>query len=81
MNAKVPPPYPLPTARKPYTPEQVRKFFMAAGMPISSWAEAHGYSRHQVYLTIGGQFKGTRGRCHEIALELGLKLSVDQLAA
>lgn len=73
-------PYPAPT-RNPYSGERVRELFLAAGLPISNWAEANGYSRHQVYCVIGGQFKGTRGKCHEIALKLGMKLSVEQLAA
>lgn len=73
-------PYPSP-ARKPYSGERVRELFLAAGLPISTWAEANGYSRHQVYCVIGGQYKGTRGKCHEIALKLGMKLSVEQVAA
>lgn len=73
-------PYPLP-ARKPYSGERVRELFHAAGVPISTWAEANDYSRHQVYCVIGGQYKGTRGKCHEIALKLGMKLSVEQVAA
>lgn len=73
-------PYPLPT-RKPYSGERVRQLFLAAGLPISTWAEANGYTRHQVYCVIGGQFKGTRGKSHEIALKLGMKLSVEQIAA
>ncbi|MEM5618496.1 hypothetical protein ACPTGM_21245 [Pseudomonas aeruginosa] len=48
---------------------------------MSAWAEANGYPRHQVYMVINGQFKGRRGTSHEIALKLGMKLSVEQLAA
>ncbi|MFD2645112.1 DNA-binding protein [Pseudomonas japonica] len=73
-------PYPLPT-RKPYTGDRVRELFTAAGISISSWAETNGYTRHQVYCVIGGQFKGARGKSHEIALKLGMKLSVEQLVA
>ena len=73
-------PYPLPT-RKPYSADRVRELFNAAGLPISTWAEKNGYSRHEVYCVIGGRSKSTRGKCHEIALKLGLKLSVDQLVA
>ncbi|MDF6001956.1 hypothetical protein P4050_30675 [Pseudomonas aeruginosa] len=35
--------------------------FHAAGTAISAWAEANGYTRHQVYMVINGQFKGRRG--------------------
>ncbi|MDH4869837.1 DNA-binding protein [Pseudomonas sp. BN515] len=73
-------PYPLPN-RQPYSGDRVRELFTAAGISISSWAEANGYTRHQVYCVIGGQFKGTRGKSHEIALRLGMKLSVEQLVA
>jgi gp16 family phage-associated protein len=73
-------PYPLPK-HKPYTAAQVRAYFVASGETISSWAEANGYSRQQVYYVLGGQLKARRGTAHEIALKLGLKLSVEQLAA
>jgi len=73
-------PYPLPT-RKPYSGERVKELFQAEGVAISTWAEANGYSRHQVYCVINGQFKGRRGTSHEIALKLGMKLSAEQLAA
>ncbi|HEY0286275.1 MAG TPA: DNA-binding protein [Pseudomonas sp.] len=73
-------PYPLPS-RKPFSGERVKELFQAAGLPISAWAEGNGYTRHQVYMVINGQFKGRRGTSHEIALKLGLKLSVEQLAA
>ena len=73
-------PYPLPT-RKPYSGERVKELFQAEGVAISALAEANGYSRHQVYCVINGQFKGRRGTSHEIALKLGMKLSAEQLAA
>lgn len=73
-------PYPLPT-RKPYSGERVKELFQAEGVAISAWAEANGYSRHQVYCVINGQFKGRRGTSHEIALKLGMKLSAEQLSA
>lgn len=73
-------PYPLPT-EKPYSGERVKELFAAAGVAISAWAEANGYSRHQVYCVINGQFKGRRGTSHEIAIKLGMKLPVERLAA
>jgi len=74
-------PYPLPT-RKPYTGEQVKKFFSAAGIPVSTWAEANGYPRLKVYMVINGQFKGQHGAAHHIAVKLGMKLALEaQLSA
>lgn len=73
-------PYPLPT-QKPYSGEKVKELFHAAGVAISAWAEANGYTRHQVYMVINGQFKGRRGTSHIIATQLGMKLSVEQVAA
>lgn len=73
-------PYPLPT-RTPYSGDRVRELFTAAGISISTWAEANGYTRHQVYCVIGGQFKGNRGKAHSIALALGMKLPVELLVA
>lgn len=73
-------PYPLPT-RKPYSGEKVKALFQAAGVAIATWAEANKYNRRTVYMVINGQFKGHRGTAHEIAIKLGLKLSVEQLAA
>lgn len=66
-------PYPLPI-KKPYTGDQIKNMFNSAGLPISSWAEANGYDRRQVYMVISGQFKGARGKSHEIAVKLGMKL-------
>ncbi|ATG73657.1 DNA-binding protein [Zobellella denitrificans] len=69
-------PYQLPT-NKPYTGEQVKALFEAAGVPISTWAEANGYDRRKVYMVINGQFKGSRGVSHEIAVKLGMKLPLE----
>ncbi len=73
-------PYPLPH-NKPYSGERVKELFAASGTPISAWAEANGYTRHQVYMVVNGQFKGRRGTSHQIAVALGMKLSVAQIAA
>lgn len=73
-------PYPLPT-RAPYTGDKVKKLFQSAGMPVSRWAEANGYTRRDAYLVINGQFKGRTGRAHEIAVKLGMKLPVEAAAA
>jgi gp16 family phage-associated protein len=73
-------PYPLPI-NKPYSSQEVKAKFLAAGVTISSWAKANGYSRHKVYFVINGQLKGHWGSSHDIAVALGMKLSVAQIAA
>lgn len=74
-------PYQLPQS-KPLTPDQVKHKFMAAGVPVASWADANGYSRRYVYMVLNGQYKGHFGKAHEIAVKLGLKLAPEhQLAA
>lgn len=73
-------PYKPPT-RHAYSPEQVKSFFLAAGVPVAQWAESNGYTRREVYMLLNGQFKGRYGRMHGLAIELGLKLSIEQLAA
>lgn len=73
-------PYPLPNS-KPLTPDQVKSRFVAAGLPVAQWADANGYPRRFVYMVINGQFKGHRGRAHEVAVKLGLKLAPSQLLA
>ena len=74
-------PYQLPRS-KPLTPDQVKRNFQAAGVPVAQWAESNGYSRRYVYMVLNGQFKGHFGKAHDIAVALGLKLAPEhQLAA
>ncbi|MCK9987625.1 MAG: hypothetical protein AzoDbin1_04097 [Azoarcus sp.] len=73
-------PYPLPT-HQPYSADKIKQLFQAAGVPVSTWAESNGYSRRDVYMLLNGQFKGKYGRGHELAIKLGMKLPVKQLAA
>lgn len=73
-------PYPLPS-RSPYKPSDVKRFFRAAGLSLADWAKTNGYEPHEVYAVTSGQTKGTRGRSHEIALALGMKLSVEKICA
>lgn len=69
-------PYSLPT-EQPYTPDQVKELFSASGIAVSTWAKANGYHPTYVYLVMNGQIKGNRGRGHEIAVKLGLKIPLD----
>lgn len=66
-------PYPSPK-KKAYTAIQVKNFFKQAGIPISDWSKANGYSVNKVYQVLNGQLKGQRGSSHEIAIKLGLKV-------
>lgn len=36
----------------------------------------HGYTENEVYRVVNGFAKGTRGKAHEIAKQLGLKIPV-----
>lgn len=49
----------------PLTPEQARRWFEAAGLSISEWAQANGFKRDLVYSLLAGRIRGTRGdsRC------------------
>lgn len=69
-------PYPRPE-KLPYTTEQVKSFFRQAGIPISDWAKANGYSVNKVYQILNGQLKGLRGSAHEISMKLGLKITIE----
>ncbi|MCH7305451.1 DNA-binding protein [Acinetobacter gyllenbergii] len=55
------------------TPEQVKKEFVDNGIPVSTWAETHGFTSQEVYKVLNGQSKGNYGRAHKIAVALGLK--------
>lgn len=70
-------PYPSPS-EQPYTTDQVKGFFREAGIPISEWAKANGYSVNKVYQVLNGQLKGLRGSAHKISVELGLKVNPTQ---
>lgn len=72
-------PYPLPT-RQPHTGDKVKQLFQAAGVAVADWARSNAYEPRIVYMVINGQFKGHRGRAHEIAVKLGLKVAVPDLA-
>lgn len=64
--------------RKPLTPDQVRARFRARGQSFSDWATAHGWDNKAVSRVLTGCEKGYRGRSHEIAVALGLKLPADE---
>ena len=63
------------------TPEQIKKNFRQQGITITQWAKENGYTRHAVYRVLNGFDKAYYGNAHEIAVKLGLKPSIEKLAA
>ena len=53
--------------------QQVKARFADQGIPVSQWADAHGYRRSDVYRVLNGFTACKRGLPHEIAVKLGLK--------
>ncbi|WP_091933527.1 DNA-binding protein [Propionivibrio dicarboxylicus] len=53
--------------------KRVRVIFEEAGIPVSSWARANGFSTGLVYQVLEGKRKCLRGQSHQIAVALGLK--------
>lgn len=58
--------------------EQVKQRLRSQGVTITAWAEAHGYTRNEVYRVLNGQHKGHFGKAHDIAVALGMKAANDQ---
>lgn len=58
------------------TVEQVRAEFAAAGITVSEWARANGFSRMTVVDLMRGQRQGKSGAAHRCAIALGLKVGV-----
>lgn len=62
---------------QPKTPSQVKQDFENSGQPVSEWAEKNGYTPQEVYKVLNGQVKGKRGKGHEIAVKLGIKVQTN----
>jgi len=63
------------------TPEQFAKNeFRVDGASVASWAIKHGFSPALVYAVLSGRRKCLRGKSHEIAIALGLKVARDHLS-
>ena len=52
---------------------EVRAHLNRMGHTITSWANANGYSRKQVYKVLAGETQGLFGVSHDIAVKLGIK--------
>lgn len=55
------------------TPDDVKRDFERKGISVSSWAKEHGFDRQLVHSVLSGRLKGRIGRCHKVAVLLGLK--------
>jgi gp16 family phage-associated protein len=52
---------------------KVREEMHDAGITQAGWAKANGFTRNQVVDVLTGRRLCLRGKCHEIAVALGLK--------
>ena len=53
---------------------RVRQEFHQAGRSVSDWAKSQGFDPALVYSVLAGRNRATRGKSHEIAVKLGLKI-------
>ena len=53
--------------------QQARHWFYTKGISVSDWAREHNFPRAAVYAVLSGKSRCSRGRGHEIAIELGMK--------
>lgn len=70
--------YPFPTVRLDMsdhlrTAKEARNWFYDKGISLTDWARDHGYPRQAVYAVLSGRSRCTRGRGHQIAIDLGMK--------
>lgn len=59
---------------------RTRAEFKRAGRSISDWARSQGFEPSLVYTILSGRNRGTRGKSHEIAIKLGLKIPLEETA-
>jgi len=53
---------------------EVRAEFDRKGLSYKAWAEEHGFGADEVYAMLNGRSRGRRGRSHNLAVALGLKV-------
>lgn len=56
------------------TAPELREEFERLGLSIAEWARTRGFSPPLVYQILAGRKRCARGKSHEIALALGLKV-------
>lgn len=62
---------------KPLTPAQLKAKFAREGKTFREWSRENGYSHVDVSHVVTGRNLATRGKGHEIAVKLGLKVPTD----
>ncbi len=68
----------MSSQRTALTAPQAKKRIWDQGTTITQWAEAHNFSRREVYDVLNGVSKGRFGRAHEIAVVLGMKVPKEE---
>jgi gp16 family phage-associated protein len=53
--------------------DAVRRRFYLRGESVAEWARSRGFDERNVYSVLSGRSRASRGQCHLIAIELGLK--------
>lgn len=61
--------------------QKVRRNFQHNGVCIAEWARERGFPVNLVYDIMSGRKKCLRGKSHQIAVQLGLKSSIEQQSA
>ena len=61
--------------------QELKARFTDQGIPVSQWADEHGFHRSDVYRVLNGYSPCKRGAFHEIAVKLGLKPSPSKTTA
>lgn len=64
--------------KQPLTGDEAKARLRAKGMTTTEWAAKHGYIRRDVYRVLNGQLKANFGTCHQIAVDLGMKIPFDE---
>ena len=62
------------------TPQQIKDQFRARGETVGQWADKHGFPRDLVYRVLNGRSPALRGRCHQVAVALGIKPNLQHRA-
>jgi gp16 family phage-associated protein len=60
--------------------DQAKMTFYLQGLSIADWAREHDFHQDTVYAVLSGRSKGLRGESHRIAVKLGLKPNIHQIA-
>jgi gp16 family phage-associated protein len=55
------------------TPEKLKAKFRSEGRTFKDFATEHGFHYGEVIRVVNGISKARRGKCHQIAVALGLK--------